>query len=67
MTCPPQAEFVSKYGQKLNALGGDWTAVLFRGGAAIATKNVELGFLASFLSWRFSKKARFGERGMKHE
>lgn len=34
------------------------------GGGAIAAKNVDLGFLAPFFSWRFSDRVGFGERGV---
>lgn len=30
----------------------------------VATKNVELGVLVSSLSWKFSERVEFGERGM---
>ena len=33
--------------------------------ATIATKNVELGFVVTFISWTFSERAGFGERGMR--
>ena len=40
-----QAGFVPEYGRKLNALEGDLSGGNFRGGAATATKNAELGVL----------------------
>ena len=43
---------------------GSWVAGNFRGEAAAATKNVELGFWASFLCWKFSERAGFGAREM---
>lgn len=64
MTCPPQAGFVPKCGQKLTTLGGSWATGNFRGGAAAATKNVQLGSCVPFLSWRFSETVDFGAREM---
>lgn len=58
MTWSPQAVFVPKYGQKLSTLGR--AAGSFRGGAEVAAKNVDLGFLAPFF---FLERMGFREGG----
>lgn len=62
MVCLPQAGYVTKYGEKLTALGGILGYWPLRRGAAAAAKKAELGFYAPFLCWRLSEKT-FGERG----
>lgn len=48
MMCPPKAWFLLQNGQNLGALGGTWVAANLKGGASLAAKNVELGFLEPF-------------------
>lgn len=43
MTYPPQAGFGSRMVKNSVLWAGTWAAANFRGGVAIATKNVELG------------------------
>lgn len=62
MMCLPRAEFVPRCGQKLGALDGSWAVGSFRGGAAVASKNVEMAFSVPLLCWRFSERVGFGER-----
>ena len=59
----------SKFGQKLEGLdgclGSAWVTGTCREGAALATKNSEMGFWCLPFLQRLSERAGFGETGMR--